>query len=272
MLLREPLGACNIGSRFCWLRVVRRTCSGGLRTCSPGSTLVILVSIKVGSPFYLQASEAESQIQAARCIGIFADKQQGESSGSYKVDMAPKNAQTIGEKDEKPDTAITGGRSTSGAQQKCMVKQDWCSGTPAGWQSVTGPTELSGKIDGEISNDMISVDQTNRRQKDRPQPAITNFFTSGGQVNASVGPSTLSVDTIMNAVENLDLTNLVAELPQAGIMSLGGVLEMGKLQRGVEIQPAETRSLEDLTGATTSVFSLVEIQLQKHNDLQRSHL
>ncbi|KAJ1160029.1 hypothetical protein NDU88_000531 [Pleurodeles waltl] len=115
---------------------------------------------------------------------------------------------------------------------------------------------------------MVSVDQTNRRQKDRPQHAITHFFTSGGQVDGSAGPSNLSEDTIMSAIENLDLTNLMAELPQAGIMSLGGVLEAKKLQPGVKSRPAETGSLADLTETTTGVVSLGVIKLQKDNELE----
>ncbi|KAJ1203107.1 hypothetical protein NDU88_006901 [Pleurodeles waltl] len=76
----------------------------------------------------------------------------------------------------------------------------------------------------------------------------------------------LSEDTLMSAVENLDLANLTTELTQAGLMSLGDVLEVGKFHPGVQSQPAETWSVADLTGATTSVVSLVEIQLQKDNE------
>ncbi|KAJ1088306.1 hypothetical protein NDU88_001464 [Pleurodeles waltl] len=117
--------------------------------------------------------------------------------------MVLKTGQTTGEKMEKADATLTGGRPLSGAQQKHAAKQDWCSGATSSMQCITGLAKLSGKIGGGTSSDMVSVDQTNRRQKDRPQPVITYFFTSGGQVNGSAGPSTLSEVTIMKPAETV---------------------------------------------------------------------
>ncbi|KAJ1126795.1 hypothetical protein NDU88_005201 [Pleurodeles waltl] len=62
---------------------------GGPRTCPPGTILVILASIKARFLFHLRAGEAETRIKTARHIGAVADERPGESSGSYKVDMAP---------------------------------------------------------------------------------------------------------------------------------------------------------------------------------------
>ncbi|KAJ1088305.1 hypothetical protein NDU88_001463 [Pleurodeles waltl] len=139
-------------------------------------------------------------------MGASADEWLGESFSSYKVDMVLKNGQTTGEKMEKADATLTGGRPISGAQQKHAVKQDWCSGATSGMRCITGLEKLSGKIGGGTSSDMVSmvsVDQTNCRQKDRPQPVFTYFFTSGGQANGSAGPSTLSEVTIINPAETV---------------------------------------------------------------------
>ncbi|KAJ1144092.1 hypothetical protein NDU88_010394 [Pleurodeles waltl] len=230
---------------------------GGHRTCPLDSILCIL-PFPARLLFHLGVVEVELWIKAIRSIGALAEDQPGVSFGSYKVDMAPKNAMSTREKAEKGDNIITGGRAMSGARQKRTAK-DWSSGGPAGRRSVTGLGKLSSKTGGGMSKYVPGL----VRLKEMPQPAIINFFTSGGQENGSAGPSTPSKDTLMSAVENLELTKLTAELPQAEVMCLGGVLEAAKLHPGAESQPAETRSSVDLTGATTSAVSLLEVQPQK---------
>ncbi|KAJ1160028.1 hypothetical protein NDU88_000530 [Pleurodeles waltl] len=96
--------------------------------CGSLSELVLLRVDLAGAALIVSgAGEVELWNKAARCIGALADEQPGESPGSYKVDMVPKHPRTRGEKVEKVDTTITGGRPMSGARQKCMAK-DWSSG------------------------------------------------------------------------------------------------------------------------------------------------
>ncbi|KAJ1202546.1 hypothetical protein NDU88_006344 [Pleurodeles waltl] len=87
--------------------------SGGQRLCLPGSILVNLAFIKARLLYHPRVPEMESWIKVARYIGASADERPEESIGSYKVDMMQQNAWTTGEKVEKADTTITGGRTTS---------------------------------------------------------------------------------------------------------------------------------------------------------------
>ncbi|KAJ1185593.1 hypothetical protein NDU88_002385 [Pleurodeles waltl] len=182
---------------------------GEYRACPPGSILYNLV-LPVKRLFHLGVGEEELWIEAIRSIGTLSENRPAVPLGSYKVDMAPKNSRTTREKAEKGDNIITGGRPMSGAQQTRAVKE-WSSGGPAGRRSVTGLVKLNSKTGGGISKDvavMGSVDQIDHRSKNRPQPAITNIFTSAGQEKGNAGPSTQSEDMLMSAVENLELTKL----------------------------------------------------------------
>ncbi|KAJ1157502.1 hypothetical protein NDU88_010213 [Pleurodeles waltl] len=182
VLLREPLGACRIG-RIVWMHVMRRTRLGRYWLCPAGRILVILDKARL--VHCSQAAETELRIKGARCIGAPAVERPGEWLGFNKEELVPKNVRTTGEKMEKADATMCGGCPTGGAPQKCVAKQDWCSGALAGRGSITGLGKLSGKNGGVTSNDMVNMEQTTRRQRDGPQAVITHFFTSGGQANGS---------------------------------------------------------------------------------------
>ncbi|KAJ1180470.1 hypothetical protein NDU88_005691 [Pleurodeles waltl] len=104
-----------------------------------------------------------------------------------------------------------------GARPTCAAKNG-SEGGLAGRRSAIGPAKSSSKIGGgtvkDVSN-MGRVPQTDHKAKGRPQPAVANSFSNGGQENGNMNPTFPSKDVPKCTRENPEVMDPKGELPQA---------------------------------------------------------
>ncbi|KAJ1082872.1 hypothetical protein NDU88_003035 [Pleurodeles waltl] len=175
--------------------------------------------------------------------------------------MAPKGIRTTGEKEAKGDNIIADGRSMSGAHETRATK-DCSSVCPVDRRSITGAIKSICKTGSGAFKDASSMGrraQIYHRAKCRPQTAIINFFTSGGQENGNAELSPTPEDTLMCGKENSELKE---ELPQLSTVSLRDSLDSDMPQTREEKQLDKFRSSIERTGTATRATTNASMQPQ----------